>query len=103
MTSLSNTAKDKTSKQQACANWRKPFFFYKSPFPAGSPTGPRLFSSDLGSMPTSRLGGLTEIAFKTEIFLPPDYGSNTQNSNEKVKTDLTGFFKINIKNPAKSE
>ena len=56
-----------------------------------------MFSSDLGSMPTSRLGGLTEIAFKTEIFLPPDYGSNTQNSNEKVKTDLTGFLKINIK------
>lgn len=52
-------------------------------------------------MPTSHLGGLTENAFKTEIFLLPDYGSNTQNSNEKVKTDLTGFLKINIKNMQK--
>lgn len=100
MTSLSNTAKDKTSKQQACAFGASLFSFIRI-ISRRLPTGPRLFSSGLGSMWASHFGGLIEIAFKTEIFLPPDYGSNTQNSNEKVKTDLTGFLKINIKNMQK--
>ncbi|MBD8961908.1 MAG: hypothetical protein EGR81_06850 [Ruminococcaceae bacterium] len=60
-----------------------------------------MFSSDLGSMPISRLGGLTEIAFKTEIFLPPDYGSNTQKQQRKGQNRFNRIFKNKYKKPSK--
>jgi hypothetical protein len=64
---------------------RKPFFFYKDNFqPAPLQGAEIVFFRPWVDAHIAHLGGLTEIAFKIEIFLPPDYGSNTQNSNEKV-------------------